>query len=588
MKEDEENVALEATNPQSSLEPALLLFDDEGQLVDPQSLNRDPLKILSPPEQPRRRPTPFRNASIDRRSKTPMFEIADTADVETSSFPHTRTSNSTTQSSPSSLNHSVSTTTRHSSSPTLPRTFSEDASTALFGEGITFDEEESAVSSVMDSQAPSRQYRVSFDIESGLLQQSPDGSSDAYSDISVAGIMASPENMDNSSNDDSDSKRERHIASLLRQWGMQLNRELIRSSHVTSNELANLLRVARDRVLGYSSEPSTPTSAELLQDLNHLQNMHREKVGQLTNVEHDDHFDFALVLTPQAVYEFWADLLDFRAEQLGEVEIVSSPDTQGTEETNESDEALGPDTIDSRPFITPLTGMRRRRGRLSSEETPSVVKETPRNNTTTTTTPGRESGFPYSNGMLSVNGSGRRVVRSRLSMFERAVGGGVVSPSMRPSWGSKRSLYDTSTTPTPNAAEKTPITSRRRWGNRNIGTDGATPDIMSPPVRALLRRHSSLKKRRIMTQTSLSVRSTPFQEDDQVTPTGKRRKCNKNSIRIEDIPTQVIPRGIAARTNGMMQFLSALKRGIVVRRHRPNAEALFCKIISNDGGDTIK
>mmetsp|Transcript_9876 Transcript_9876/g.14626 ORF Transcript_9876/g.14626 Transcript_9876/m.14626 type:complete len:1416 (-) Transcript_9876:162-4409(-) len=56
----------------------------------------------------------------------------------------------------------------------------------------------------------------------------------------------------------------------------------------------------------------------------------------------------------------------------------------------------------------------------------------------------------------------------------------------------------------------------------------------------------------------------------------------------DDLPNQVIPRGIAARTNGMEEFLSALRRGIVVRRHRANAEPAFVKIHSKDGGDTIK
>lgn len=600
LEEDEENALETETIPLSPT--PLLLFDDEGQIVDPNSLNREPLTILSPPQQPRRQPTPFRDASIDRRAKTPMMQ----------EMTAPRTSNSTARSSLSSLNHSsVSTaTTRHSYSPptdALPHTLSEDASSALFGEGITFDEESStgAVSSVADSAAAPTVFkpRVSFDLEAGLLLNSPAADSRGYH--SDASVLSPDEHDDDdvSIYSSQEQREEGHIASLLRTWGMQLNREIIRGSHVTTNELTNLLRVARERVFGgeANSEPSSPTASQLVQDLTYLQTMHREKVGQLTHVEHDDHFDFALVLTPQAVYEFWADLLDFRAEQLGQEAVdngdESSPQTQGTLETENSDEAVmpatEPDTIDSRPFLTPLTGMRRRRGRLSStdndETTTPVVKETPKPPPSQSTTAGRESNFPYSSSMMSVNGSGRRVVKSRLSMFERAVGGGAVSPSMRPSFGSKRSLYDT-TTPTPNIAEKTPVTSRRRWGNRNIGAaDGATtPDIMSPPVRALLRRHSSLKKRRATTQRSMSVRSTPFQEDDKVTTTGKRRKCDKNSIRIEDIPTQVIPRGIAARTNGMMQFLSALKRGIVVRRHRPGAEATFCKIISTDGGDTIK
>ena len=66
---------------------------------------------------------------------------------------------------------------------------------------------------------------------------------------------------------------------------------------------------------------------------------------------------------------------------------------------------------------------------------------------------------------------------------------------------------------------------------------------------------------------------------------------NPNPNRLEseeDIPNQVIPRGIAARTNGMLQFLSALNRGIVVRRHRPNKDPIFCKIFSSNGGDTIQ
>jgi hypothetical protein len=82
-----------------------------------------------------------------------------------------------------------------------------------------------------------------------------------------------------------------------------------------------------------------------------------------------------------------------------------------------------------------------------------------------------------------------------------------------------------------------------------------------------------------------------------VPPSGSKSKIvgeaneNKNPNRLEseeEIPNQVIPRGIAARTNGMLQFLSALNRGIVVRRHRPNKDPVFCKIFSHNGGDTIQ
>lgn len=68
----------------------------------------------------------------------------------------------------------------------------------------------------------------------------------------------------------------------------------------------------------------------------------------------------------------------------------------------------------------------------------------------------------------------------------------------------------------------------------------------------------------------------------------RRRRRRKNDLDADKIPSQTVPRGIAARTAGMDEFLLALKRGIVVRRHRPYAESAFIKIFSVDGGDTIQ
>ncbi|MGH7954768.1 MAG: hypothetical protein ACREOZ_02285, partial [Gloeomargaritales cyanobacterium] len=62
----------------------------------------------------------------------------------------------------------------------------------------------------------------------------------------------------------------------------------------------------------------------------------------------------------------------------------------------------------------------------------------------------------------------------------------------------------------------------------------------------------------------------------------------KNILRIEDFPSQRVPRGIAARTNGMAEFLQALSRGLVLRRHKPFVEAEYVKLTSCDGGDTIE
>lgn len=45
---------------------------------------------------------------------------------------------------------------------------------------------------------------------------------------------------------------------------------------------------------------------------------------------------------------------------------------------------------------------------------------------------------------------------------------------------------------------------------------------------------------------------------------------------------------VAARVNGLGQFLEALKIGIVVRRHRPKGDTVFVQLFSDDGGDTIQ
>jgi hypothetical protein len=67
------------------------------------------------------------------------------------------------------------------------------------------------------------------------------------------------------------------------------------------------------------------------QDLNDLTERHRQRVRQLaqrsndqTNpaapllLHDDEYFDFCLVLQPQEAYAFWAGLLDFRVEILGQ------------------------------------------------------------------------------------------------------------------------------------------------------------------------------------------------------------------------------------------------------------------------------
>ena len=151
---------------------------------------------------------------------------------------------------------------------------------------------------------------------------------------------------------------------------------------------------------------------------------------------------------------------------------------------------------------------------------------------------------------------------------------------------------------------------RRRWGSSYAGQETSTPNLMTPPVLSLPRSNSIRRNRQRTPGSGPRQRlfSPPVSDKAGISGDGdsggggigrgdlttlsprnrSQKKRNRNSLEIEDIPTQVVPRGIAARTNGMEEFLSALKRGVVVRRHRPNAEAAFVKLFSTDGGDTVR
>lgn len=134
-------------------------------------------------------------------------------------------------------------------------------------------------------------------------------------------------------------------------------------------------------------------------------------------------------------------------------------------------------------------------------------------------------------------------------------------------------------TPAHEPRSAAPSTVRRRWGNRASTTASSTANMLSPPVRSITRGSNSLRTVKINTVPTNKATAKSDEEENK----------NPNIIRSEEeIPNQVIPRGIAARTNGMLPFLSALKRGFIVRRHRPNRKPIFCKIFSNNGGDTIQ
>ena len=426
------------------------------------------------------------------------------------------------------------------------------------------------------------------------------------------------------------------------------------------NEIVPVARTAQRKaqrlVHKYRGPPPSPHTKNM-SDLNYLRNAHRTKVDKLTDIEHEDHFDFALVLTPQEVYSYWSDLLDFRVEQLGEdaaqaindaTTLVSeygsiappgimstasssssprsglgtmpstssdatspdgvSPERLSTSSSGElletaqtSSEHGTPPSIHSNNYSTPATGMHRRRNR-HSVDSPLAL-----------TTPDIHTGIPFSSTPYSTASRARRTlslaspyriatsaqksVVPRLSLFERALGPIDFTPSSKGGLdgngfpGFTDEMCSNSNTKPDSTPNTVVSTNRRRWGPHSLNGALQTPNcMMSPPIRSLshggsssiILKRTAAARNRASTANFSVPEERPGDEEESVLDME-----NPNNVRIEDIPSHVIPRGIAARTNGMLQFLSALKRGIVIRRHRSGKEPVFCKISSNDGGDTV-
>jgi hypothetical protein len=369
-----------------------------------------------------------------------------------------------------------------------------------------------------------------------------------------------------------------------------------------------------------------------LADLQYLTDVHRQKVRQMEARQEEEgeeeHFDFCLVLQPQEVYAFWAELLDFRPEFLGQEavdameenwkhlnlnlrhtpswtdETNSEPCSSGSSSSSSPDVDEAKDTVNEM-FTPPDTGVRQRRcntaGTPSTFGTPSCwwgsgsLRAAPSPGLYSVVVGGGGGGGTVGGETVSTSTTHRQ------SIFERAIMGTPTSAttpmgdstSLNYSFVSARTLDSSfrgqqqqSSTPA------TLTTQRRRWGNQ-VGPTPAS-NVFSPPVRSL-RRESSIRHRPTTTVSRLPPSSTPLQtvysKDEEEEEEEQDALRDPNSLRMEDIPNRLVARGIAARTNrtnGMLQFLSALKRGIVLRRHTPGQEATFCKISSGDGGDTIR
>lgn len=401
--------------------------------------------------------------------------------------------------------------------------------------------------------------------------------------------------------------------------------------------------MARQIMGKYYRPPLSPRSREL-KDLEFLKQSHKEKFKHLkiangNDIDDDesflskyngdddeDFFDFVIVLTPQASYEYWANLLDFREEYLGldsadvwerELDGVStkstdSPDTGDESEIDKRESFFNrsPFSSDSdeqlNEFSTPMTGLLRRK---SMKRTPlsSRRMSNQMSRIFDSHKKSRFSQYSQSNLRSPFDGTPLRRGPSRLSMFERALQSPSFTNSRRRTT-SQHSYYsqsmrtlqpDTdkessavSETPATNHTRRPVSTVRRRFGNPVMpsAAQKKPSNMFSPPVRSLKRDTGSEETEIPLNDTVRinGVGKKTLRVDVKNGTEGEEENENPNIIRtVEDMPNPVIPRGFVGRRNPS-KFLSALQGGIVLRRHRPNKEAMFCKLSSDNGGETIK
>jgi hypothetical protein len=431
-------------------------------------------------------------------------------------------------------------------------------------------------------------------------------------------------------------EQQRHHGGPVLSWGIAAEyihavrlkvRKYGHKATIGVSSLRNKTLDVTQRVLQHYRPPMSPRSREL-KNLQFLQQSHKEKIGQWkfhssrlsdgSDMEDmflsDENFcDFVLVLTPQEVYRYWANLLDFREEHLGMMDSLDmwgrkmmAPDEAASTDTTESKSAQENDTMSDEQqyhdeedrdihtdlpaeFATPLTGLLRRRTKSSPGANHLYSNDTANTGSFRSYIHTQQS-RTFSSTPINSAKQG-----TRMSMFDRAIHSPMLSNSSRArvvsqdystnTYAISESSGDGDTTTPRNGTSVV----RRRWGNHTMPLN--TSNMLSPPVRSLTRGAGSVSKLMIgaVTVKPKAAGNTNSGSAANEAEKENQEKVNPNCIENEEeLPNPVIPRGILVRTNGMLQFLSALKRGIVVRRHRPNKEAIFCKIFSTDGGDTIQ
>lgn len=386
-------------------------------------------------------------------------------------------------------------------------------------------------------------------------------------------------------------------------------------------------------------------------DLRYLMAQHKMKCAQLTmgggTIDAlqpvEDTFDFVLILQPQKVYGFWAELLDFRVELLGHDVVDAMEEQWGVDLEKENDRPTrlplirdtssstrsssnNEEAQDTFSAVTPLSGVRRRRNNNHHQDEESMATTTPplnyfyhnHNNTLSarrnhhTMVPSQASSrrsiaSPGMNSGVGVNHDSLlnptlTTASKKQSVFDRALESPALGATGSPGTISSSVLQ----LPLDGTAQKsvgvsssnvtmTPLVStyRRRWGNQvsGVGSTAKLP-MMSPPVPCRPQQQSDLHNPRAADRPCLPLsESTLVNTNDPTNDDNSVSAKDSNSLRMQDIPNQVTARGLAARnsrTNGMQPFLDALKGGIVLRRHRPKQEATFCRMYSSNGGDTIR
>lgn len=310
---------------------------------------------------------------------------------------------------------------------------------------------------------------------------------------------------------------------------------------------------------------------------------------------------------------------EFNKEKVDNDQISKKSESDSHDDDNDDDEFL------TDLSSTPLTGFLRRRGARTPPSTNNATpcRRTPRSVSQNKSILKKNRIHQHSHSSLPIFSpmtmTPSRRGHGRMSMFERAIQSPLLTGDRSRTF-SQNSYYSHSNHTTSSASDTlddsgiiisaTPLTNsertsvsavRRRWGNPTIPSQNQSTksfaNVLSPPIRSLTRGAGSEGSQMMLTgsiktngiKQKIIGDSNSSKFDLMEGQEANEENHDPNSIKTErDIPNPIIPRGIAARTNGMIRFLSALKRGIVVRRHRPNKDSIFCKLHSNDGGDTIQ